>query len=103
MPIKGIVNFLYRGRIVFMSEEKQQREVKHHRRRYRHARTFVVAALLAARDEHTVGIVDGDGGKHDENIHRLAPGVEGEADDKQHEVSQLQRHDVVQRQHDGQI
>lgn len=63
----------------------------------------VIAAPLAAFHQHAVGVVNGNGGKHDEDIHRLAPGVKDQVEDQQHRVAGLQRREVVDQQHDGQV
>ena len=84
-------------------EEEQQRQVEHHRRGHRQPGAFVVASLLAPGDQHAVGVVDGDGGEHDEDVLGLAPPVEDQVKDQQHRIAQAQGSDIVDQQYDGQI
>ena len=91
------------GHKVPVFEKEQQRQVENHGRGHRPAGRPVIAAPLAAFHQHAVGVVNGNGGKHDEDIHRLAPGVKDQVEDQQHRVAGLQRREVVDQQHDGQV
>jgi len=50
-----------------------------------------------------VGVVDGDGGEHDKDIDGLSPAVKDEVEEEQHGVAELQRGDIIHRQHDGEV
>ena len=91
------------GQKVPVLEEKQQGQVEDHRRGHRHPRSPVVPLLLALVHQHAVGVVDGDGGEHDDDIDRLAPAVEDEVEDQQHAVAPLQGREVVDQKHNGQV
>ena len=91
------------GNEVPVLEEEQQGQIEDDRTGNGGFCPLEVALVLAPGDQHAVGVVNGDGGEHDDNVHRLAPAVEGQTDDEQHQVAEFQRYNVVQQQHNGQV
>ena len=54
-------------------------------------------------DDAAADVVQRNGGHHKQHVHRLAPAVEEQADQKQHQIAQLSGGHKVQPQHDGDI
>ncbi len=91
------------GDEVIILEEAQQQKVEHHRRGHRQPGPPVIAFGFTPGDDPPVGVVDGDGQEHDEHIHRLAPAVEDQVGEEQHQVAPAQGGEVVKGQYNGEI
>ena len=61
-------------------------------------RSLWVVALLRALDEETEDVVYRYREYHQKDVYRLAPAVEYQADHEQHDVSELQRYDEIDKQ-----
>jgi len=71
-------------------EEPEHAYIRHHRRRDKAPRNFVVAFKLEMRDPVAVKIVEGDGKNHQKHVNRLAPAVKDKAYCEQNQIPPFQ-------------
>ena len=84
-------------------EEKQQRQIENHRGGNRHPGAFVAALLFAFVHQQAMGVVNGDGGEHDDDIHRLPPAIENKVQHQKGQVPPPQGGQVIGQQDRGQV
>ena len=83
------------GQEVPILEEEQQGQIEEYRGGHRRPCAPVVSSLLTAGDEYAVGVIDGDGGEHDEDILGLSPAVKNEVEEEQYGISPFQWCDII--------
>ena len=88
------------GEEIPILEKAQQAQVQQYTLRHEPPGQSIPAAVLLY--QHPVGIVDEDGQPHDPDIHRLAPAIEDQAGQQQHQIPPARRHGKIHGQCDGQ-
>ena len=82
-------------------EKAQEQQVEDHRLGHEPPGLPVIVPVLL--HQQAVGVVDGDGEEHDDDVHRLSPAVEQQAHRQQDEVPPLQGREEVHQQRQRQV
>ncbi len=76
-------------------EEEQNSQVAHHRQNQHSFCALLLSAAAEKADAQAVAVVEHRGEEHDEDVFRLAPAVEQQAGQQQHDVAAFARAEIV--------
>ena len=98
MPVRA---YRFSAKKVPYLKKPSSSQVEDHRLGHEPPGLFVIAPVLL--HQQAVGVVDGDGEEHDDDVHRLPPAVEQQAHQQQDEVPPLQGREEVHQQRQRQV